>query len=170
MGKPHPAIHHLQYGKIRRLLERWEERLEFSEHLVTISVMGHETQLSCYLANQVREHCLSLLEKALEENVQCCGRGVECGRGAERAIEEEYSMFCSTKTVQVYKLSIHKKVSITHTCAHTMHSRAHTHTHTHTHAHVDTHDAHTRACTHPHTHTHTQDDSYHEHLSSRFLR
>lgn len=62
----------------------------------------------------MREHCLKLLETALEENA-VCGGGQDSGRGEERAVEVEHGVFCSAKTVQVYKLSIHKKVCSTHT-------------------------------------------------------
>ena len=65
-----------------------------------------------------------MLKKALEENLAVAG-GVEAVDGVEvvggdervvggveeRAVEVEHSIFKSCKLAQVYKLTIHKKVS-----------------------------------------------------------
>lgn len=57
---------------------------------------------------QVREHCLGLLTKALEENA---ASRVECNTDpTEAAVEVEYATFCSSKAPQTYKLSINKRV------------------------------------------------------------
>ena len=91
-----------------------------------------------FAIGQVREHCLSLLMKSLEDNIGSrshssygdSGDGNGCATslqssssslGADveqRAVEMEHSLFCSSKTVETYKLSVHKKVrSINNSCA-----------------------------------------------------
>jgi hypothetical protein len=60
----------------------------------------------------VREHCLGLLTKALEENIAAAGEGV--GRSelvTEAAVAVEYELFCSSKIAQSYKLAHNKKVA-----------------------------------------------------------
>ena len=64
------------------------------------------------LLSQVREHCLAQLSKALRENCVVCAAAAGGGGGdvETAAVELEYTVFLSVKSVQVYKLTIHKKV------------------------------------------------------------
>lgn len=57
---------------------------------------------------QVREHCLERLIGALQENSAKTG----AGDPVEAAVALEYGVFLSVKSVQVYKLTIHKKVHV----------------------------------------------------------
>ena len=62
---------------------------------------------------QVREHCVGQLMKALSENYRMVDSSA-IGTDIESvAVDVEYSVFLSVKSVQVYKLTIHKKVNST---------------------------------------------------------
>lgn len=56
---------------------------------------------------QIRDHCLTQLTKALQENAARTGTD-NCTE--EAAIALEYDVFSSVKTTQMYKLTIHRKV------------------------------------------------------------
>ena len=63
----------------------------------------------------MREHCLTQLNKALEENSRVCtshslSPAVSLGKLEAAAVGMEYSVFLGVKSVQVYKLTVHKKV------------------------------------------------------------
>ena len=66
------------------------------------------------LSLKVREHCLTKLTTALEENASTSATlplAAACSTSAQdKAVEMEYAVFSSTKTMQVYKLTIHRKV------------------------------------------------------------
>lgn len=68
------------------------------------------------LSLKVREHCLTKLTTALEENASTSATlllaaATACTTSAQdKAVEMEYAVFSSTKTMQVYKLTIHRKV------------------------------------------------------------
>ena len=65
---------------------------------------------------KVREHCLGKLTTALEENASVLAtlsRASCTASPQDKAVEMEYAVFCSTKTVQVYKLTVHRKVRFT---------------------------------------------------------
>ena len=63
---------------------------------------------------QVREHCLSQLSRALEENSRVEGASTTLRAGLEEvAVDLEYGIFLGVKSVQVYKLTVHKKVRLT---------------------------------------------------------
>ena len=64
-----------------------------------------------FLVVQVREHCLSVLTKALEENAASIGEGVRhSDKAIDAAVAVEYELFCSSKMAQSYKLAHNKKV------------------------------------------------------------
>ena len=65
----------------------------------------------------MREHCLTQLNKALEENNRHCpppppSSSVSLGKLEAAAVYLEYSVFLAVKSVQMYKLTVHKKVDI----------------------------------------------------------
>ena len=62
---------------------------------------------------QVREHCLTQLNKALEENNRACSAPtatLSLGRLETAAVGLEYNIFLGVKSPQMYKLTVHKKV------------------------------------------------------------
>lgn len=64
--------------------------------------------LFCALCIQVREHCLSMLTTALEDNHSKVKS--HCIDPAQAAIDLEYEIFTSNKIQQSYKLAYNKKV------------------------------------------------------------
>ena len=67
--------------------------------------------------SQVREHCLAQLTKALHENCRVGGTTAVDGGDLESvAVYLEYTVFTSVKSVQVYKLTIHKTVGLCMCC------------------------------------------------------
>ena len=65
----------------------------------------------------MREHCLTQLNKALAENSRVCtlSPAVSLGKLEAAAVGLEYSVFLRVKSVQMYKLTVHKKV-LEHAC------------------------------------------------------
>lgn len=59
---------------------------------------------------QVREHCLSQLAVALEENA--AARLESHNDTMETAVNMEYQLFCSNRAPQTYKLCFNKKVDL----------------------------------------------------------
>ena len=68
---------------------------------------------------KVREHCLNMLTTALEENSHTSSsayssltaESAAAPSPLDKAVQLEYGVFSSTKTAQVYKLTMHRKVS-----------------------------------------------------------
>ena len=59
----------------------------------------------------MREHCLAQLTNALHENHRVSDTNAATDDNLEAvAVELEYGVFLTVKSVQVYKLTIHKKV------------------------------------------------------------
>jgi ATP-dependent DNA helicase Q5 len=77
------------------------------------------------LTIKVREHCLTQLNKALAENSRVCtlSPAVSLGKLEAAAVGLEYSVFLGVKSVQMYKLTVHKKTTEIGQC--TRESRLH---------------------------------------------